>query len=235
MFDTYIFRNLGHTFENIDDLYNYLLQGKAVISIISSENDCSEYCYTCLKPFKDGDNSDRIFVYHIVTYNHNNSVYLGMLKDDTFTITSKSIYGETHPAAINFKQIWSSARSQDKFEANKDRIKHLGRCCYCGKKLVKDNDRLVGYHSDCRQSNYLYSPANRKANNIMITAAEVMDECPFTEYDHARPTINIQPRKRIKPVNTTTLNQLSLGEQFTQHAEEIESDPNYWEYLIRQI
>ena len=28
MFDTYIFRNLGHTFENIDDLYNYYCKAK---------------------------------------------------------------------------------------------------------------------------------------------------------------------------------------------------------------
>lgn len=223
MYGTYLYRDHGSTFESLVDLNTYLTGGKAVVEI---DCDYGNFKYSVRTPHNtDEFDPNILFVFFIDELDKNHEVYVGMIKNDAFKLTTKSPFSEDEDIVVAFKQLYDSAKHLDKFEENQNSIRHLGRCCYCGKKLLLPQDIEKGYHSDCYQLNYIPGKAYLGEDGF-LHLRDSENNSADSSAEKERPTVKVTPRKQIKSPKRSQA--ISQSEEFDKHYDEIASDPNYW-------
>jgi hypothetical protein len=138
----------AHTFESSEDLNRYLLGGKAVVTLEAPTGKSHTYVYARPKNYESFPEDVR-FVYAL--HDQSKEFYIGMIEMDRFRLTRNSRFLPDTEIVRGAYYIESMRHHQYFLETSPMKIYHEGTCARCGRQLLDEKSRKIGFGPKCKK------------------------------------------------------------------------------------
>lgn len=136
----------SHIFKDSDLLNQYLMGGRAIVTLESPKGKSHTYVYSRPRNYQSFPDDVR-FVYAL--HDGVKQFYIGMIEMDKLRLTAHSRFLPDTEIVKGAFYIENMRHSQDFIQKSLMKIYHQGTCARCGRQLTDDKSREIGFGPKC--------------------------------------------------------------------------------------